>query len=122
MNEKRTAPRSDTFYYLEVLDPASGDRCGRVVDISRKGLLIVTDRPREIREHFDAFVRVPSSSFEMEGFRCTLQQRWRRPDRNPLLTLVGFEMTVDADVLDTIDVLMRRYSFGGEFSVSDPES
>jgi hypothetical protein len=122
MNDKRVAPRSDTFYYLQVLEPVSGDSFGRVVDISQRGLLIVTDRPGAIRERLEAFIRVPSASFETEGFRCTLHRRWQRPDRNPQLTLVGFEMTVDPEVLDTIEVLMKRYSFGGEFRVSDPES
>lgn len=114
MSDKRRASRRDTFYYLTVSDAATGVPYGRIVDISPKGLLLVTENARAMADTVDAVVQIPPGSGAGSNFRCRLTRRWQRRDRNPSLTLLGCEMQIDPEALTTVDNLILRYSFGGE--------
>lgn len=122
MSDKRNAPRRDTFYYLTVSDALTGSSYGRVVDISERGLLLVTDRPGAIGESVHARVQVPPGSGADSDFACVLSRRWQRRDRNPELTLVGCEMLIGPEARTTVETLIQRYSFGGEIKPRAPDA
>jgi hypothetical protein len=114
MNNKRVAPRKDTFFYLTVTDASTEAVYGRVVDISERGLLLVTDQPGAIPPLVTVRVQIPTGPGGGSSFSCVLTRRWQRRDRNPQLTLVGCEMKTAPENEAAINNLILRYSFGGE--------
>lgn len=111
MRDNRAAPRRDTIYYLQVQDSRSGATIGRIVDMSETGLLLVCDSPPETGTRLAARVSLPSGFSDFSSFECLLTVRWRRPDHNPQLTLVGCRMELGPDDRETVRELIARYSF-----------
>ena len=111
MREKRSAPRRDTIYYMEVRDSRSGTPVGRVVDISDGGLLLICEHAPDVGARIAARVVLPEGFSDAGRFECLLTVRWRRPDHNPDLTLVGCRMEVGPRELETVHEVIAQYSF-----------
>lgn len=111
MRDKRNAPRRDTIYYLPVIDARSEQPVGRVVDVSDGGMMMVCDHAPEVGTRIAAVVSLPDRIAAATSFQCILTVRWRRPDHNPALTLVGCQMEVGPGDRDTVRTVSEHYSF-----------
>ena len=111
--ERRKAPRHNLVQYLQVYDQETRDLLGRVVDVSRSGMMVVGNQPyapeqgtRRLRMMLPAnFDERPHIDFEAE---C----RWSGPDVNTDLYDGGFEfVNVTDDLKDTLDLVVEELSF-----------
>ena len=91
MPTERQFKRRHLVYYLPVTDTESGTRCGRLVDITPAGLMLVHDKPFPVGSVYSLtidFSGVPdlSTQVRVRG-RC----QWSQPDVNPEYHVAGFE-------------------------------
>ena len=113
MNEdKRSVPRRHIIYYLRVFDIESGSLLGNLVDISTKGIMVVSEREVPIGETFHLKMVLPDTIQGKKAVEFEAQSRWCRNDTNPDFYDTGFEL-VDPQVsfLDAVDRLVEACMF-----------
>jgi hypothetical protein len=88
----RKVPRRHLIYYLRVYDIDTGDLLGNLVDISTRGIMLVSETPIAINTTFAMRMMLPETlegSREVE-FRGV--SRWCRNDVNMHFYDTGFEL------------------------------
>ncbi|MAR89998.1 MAG: PilZ domain-containing protein [Pseudomonadota bacterium] len=92
MDEKRREPRTHLIYYLRVFEPDTNNLFGHVVDISRHGVLITSDRPMEKDGLYRLEIEDVSSLDELSTVDVEVQCRWCQGDAANQLYDAGFQM------------------------------
>lgn len=85
-------PRKKLVIYLDVLDQHTHALLGHLGDISKEGLMIITDQPLAI----DGVKDISIQLHDLEGFSqktldCQVEERWAKPDVNPKILCIGCE-------------------------------
>ena len=112
-SERRKAPRHNLVQYLQVFDQETEDLVGRVVDVSKKGMMLVGERPYDtdagtLRLRMVLPPTLDSASHVDFEAEC----RWNGPDVNSELYDGGFEFVNPTDDLkDTLDLVVDQLSF-----------
>lgn len=115
MSERRKIERKYLIYYLRVFDRNTNLFMGNLVDITTKGLMIMSETPIKQNTVFAMAMDIPEPiggckkiTFEAKSIRC-------EQDSNPVFYNTGFQfVTIDDDDVETIQTLIE------EFSISDP--
>lgn len=90
--EQRSLSRHHLIYYLRVFDGISNRVVGHIVDISPKGLMLITDEPISAHEEFRLRMRFPGSGSDQEELLFDAVCRWCREDDNPEFYIAGFQI------------------------------
>jgi hypothetical protein len=90
--EQRSFSRHHLIYYLRVFDGISNRVIGHIVDISPRGLMLITDEPIAVQEEFRMRMRFPGSGSEQEELLYTAVCKWCREDENPEFYIAGFQI------------------------------
>ena len=111
LDERRTI-RHRPVIYLKVFEQDSGNLIGRVVDISDRGLMLVTDQPMESGSRLHLRFHPPQDWQAPEPVLFEAEVRWSRPEANPDLHDVGL-VVVDPspDYQQAVDRLIAGYVF-----------
>lgn len=94
--EQRRLNRHHLIYYLRVFDGISNRVVGHIVDISPRGLMLITDEPIAVQEEFRLRMRFPGSGSDQESGKDELLFdavcKWCREDENPEFYIAGFQI------------------------------
>jgi hypothetical protein len=90
--EKRQLKRRHLIYYLRVFDGLSSRVVGHVVDISHKGLMLISDEPIAVHEEYRLRMRFPGVASSQEELIFDASCRWCRQDENPAFYVAGFQI------------------------------
>ena len=90
--EQRRLSRHHLIYYLRVFDGISNRVVGHIVDISPKGIMLITDEPIAVNEEFRLRMRFPGAGTEQEELIFAAACRWCREDENPEFYIAGFQI------------------------------
>ena len=90
--ENRTLERWRLIYYLRVFDQKDGSLLGHVVDVSRDGLMLISNRQLEPEQEYTITMEVPVDSGEPESIEMMARSVWSKPDINPDFFDTGFEL------------------------------
>jgi hypothetical protein len=109
----RFRQRRHLLYYLDVLNAVSGRSVGRLGDITREGLLLLTRTPPENGTVLRISLSIPPTiDPDREQLAMSVEVRWRRNDNRPGFFAVGCSIT---DIVETdrtyIDRLIDRIGF-----------
>lgn len=91
-DEQRILNRHHLIYYLRVYDSTSNHVIGHVVDISPRGVMLITDELLATEQEFNLRMRFPGMSSSRDELIFEAVCRWCRPDENPAFYLAGFEI------------------------------
>ncbi len=94
-NDTRREDRRHLIYYLKVENRVTGELIGRVVDITRKGVLLISRDSFESRSEIPVKIELGDELFaKMHGhLELNIQCRWSKKDINPEYFVNGFEFT-----------------------------
>ncbi len=90
MTENRRGARRTVFYYLEIIDMSNGSPLGRMGDISREGIMILTEKALPVRKNYRISIKLPPERvFPSETLNIEIRTMWTKPDVNPSLFCTG---------------------------------
>jgi c-di-GMP-binding flagellar brake protein YcgR len=90
--EMRKIERRYLVFYLRVFDGLSSNILGHLVDISEKGIMLLSDNPVEINEDYRLRMRLPTEMKDRNEIIFTATSRWCKSDSNPDFYRTGFQM------------------------------
>jgi hypothetical protein len=112
MFEKRTLKRRHLIYYLQIMDKATNDLMGHLVDITAEGLMVISESPFEINKEFHFRMMLPKEIIGKEALEFSAISQWTRKDVNPDFYDTGFKLLdlSEADML-RVDQLIHHFGF-----------
>lgn len=90
--EKRSLKRRHLIYYLRIYDGISSRVVGHIVDISYRGLMLISDEPIAVQEEYRLRMKLPGMSTVQEELIFDAVCRWCREDENPAFYVAGFQI------------------------------
>jgi len=88
----RKIERRYLVFYLRVFDGMSSKILGHLVDISEKGIMLLSDDPIQINEDYRLRMRLPTEMKERNEIVFSATSRWCKSDLNPDFFRAGFQM------------------------------
>ena len=112
MYTQRTTERESLIYYLEVTDLHSQKVAGHIVDISRDGMRLVSNKPILNNEVHQFSVKLPRELGNTAPINVSVRSVWSASDINPSLFDTGFSFEwISAGNQTKISQLIERYKF-----------
>lgn len=111
-DNKRTVARRHLIYYLRVFDHKTGQLVGNLVDISTKGIMVVSDDAIPSNTRYHLRMVLPDSVEGSKEVDFEAESRWCRNDANRDFYDTGFEL-LDPSMafLDAVDRLVEDCLF-----------
>lgn len=103
----RTLKRRHLIYYLRVFERSSGEPVGHLVDVTTRGMMLISEDPLPTETEFDLYMDLPPGLFESETWAVSARSIWSRPDINPAfwdtgLQFIGFTRYDELVVSDLV--------------------
>ncbi len=112
MADRRQVRRWYLVLYLRVFDADTGEQLGHLVEISQKGLMVVSDLPFPLEREFHLSLDVPHPDGTRERLHLNARSLWTSADANPDFHDTGFELVqVNQYRVDRIRTLVEELSF-----------
>jgi len=113
--ETRVLKRRHLIFYLEVYDDASGELLGHVVDITTKGMKIISHAEVPINRMFRLRMMLPEGYFDDHFIHFEARSLWSANDVNPDFFDTGFEVPfMDVEARKTILKLIHETGFNDQ--------
>lgn len=110
--EKRTLKRRHLLYYLEVFNKENDEVLGHVVDITTRGIKLVSEYPIETKQNFKLRIKLPKQQFLETSFWFEAMSLWNKKDVNPSLSVTGFQaLNLGKEASGTITKLINLLGF-----------
>jgi hypothetical protein len=112
MQERRKIKRRFLLYYSRIFDASGRILIGHLVDITREGLMLVSERPHEPNQVFQFKLELTTDVSDEPYLIFTARSVWCQPDIDPHFYNTGFKLLdiapKDAEIIQRINDL---YSF-----------
>jgi hypothetical protein len=93
MNQKaRILKRRHLIYYLEIYDEDTGLPLGHLVDVTTRGIKLVSKTPIEANKTFHMRMMLPAGYFQETVLHIEAISKWSNNDVNPDFFDTGFEV------------------------------
>ena len=92
MEGSRSLKRRHLVYYLEVFDNESDELLGKLVDITTRGIKLVSKSKIPINKMFSIRMILPEGYFRNQELRFDMKSIWSSNDVNPDFYDTGFEV------------------------------
>ncbi len=92
MEEVRALKRRHLVYYLDVFDDEKGDLLGKLVDITTRGVKLVSRLPIAIDIDYSLRLTFPEGYFRKRDLTFEARSIWSSNDVNPDFYDTGFEV------------------------------
>ena len=108
----RQTDRRNLVFYLRVFDGFSNKILGHLIDISEKGVLLMTDEPVELNENHRLRIHLPALIHDRREVVLKSTSRWCRKESDPDHYLTGFQVyDVDASSKDVVLQLIKELGY-----------
>lgn len=85
---------------------------GHIVDISDRGLMLISDSPIPVNEEYRLRMRLPAEIVDKDEIVIDATSRWCKQDENPDFYISGFQITtLTAEIQKYITCLIEDFSF-----------
>ena len=113
--ERRQIERWHLVFYLRVFDGMGTKVLGHIVDISSKGVMLISDDPIPVGEKFRLRMRLPAEIANKDELIFNAASLWCKQDVNPDFFITGFQ-------INNMDEEATRYILCliDDFSIHDP--
>lgn len=107
-SDQRAVPRRHLIYYLRVFDTKTNTLVGNLVDISTKGIMVVSEHPIPTKQRYTLRMVLPESIDGSREVEFLAESRWCQNDANADFYDTGFEL-LDPNMgfLDAVDRLVE---------------
>ena len=102
MEDQRKEPRTHLIYYLRVYAPADNGLFGHVVDISKSGLLITSEKPIEKNRQYVLKIEDASTFDDFFTIGVQAECRWCQSDESNTQYDAGFRLVDPSDRMNTM--------------------
>ncbi len=102
MEDQRKEPRTHLIYYLRVYDPADNCLFGHVVDISKSGLLITSEKPIETHRQYHLKIEDATTFDDFFTVGVQAECRWCTGDASNSLYDAGFRLIDPSDQMSNM--------------------
>jgi len=110
--EMRHVERKYIVFYLRLFDGMSTKVLGHVIDISEKGIMMISDSPIEVNETYRLRMSLPAQMKESNEVILAATSRWCKRDPNPDFYLSGFYLAdLDPETKKVIYSLIREFGY-----------
>lgn len=110
--EMRKVERRHLVFYLRVFDGMSNRVLGHVVDISTRGVMLISDQPIPVNGQHLLRMRLPSTIGNRDELLFNASSKWCKQDINPDFYITGFEIEeVNEEVARFILCLVDDFGF-----------
>jgi hypothetical protein len=92
MQERRKIKRRFLLYYMRVYDAATRQQIGNLVDITLRGIMIVSERPIPEGQTTRLRVELSEEVAEKPFMEFSARSKWCKPDISPHMYNIGFEI------------------------------
>ena len=92
MDGDRTLKRRHLIYYLEIFDDDSGELLGHLVDITTRGIKLVSKKPIEVDRLYHLRMLLPEGYFKEKVLHFEGRALWSGNDVNPDFYDTGFDV------------------------------
>jgi hypothetical protein len=92
MDDQRQEPRTHLIYYLRVYEPDTNSLFGHVVDISKHGMLITSDKPMNKNSQYILEIEDVSTLDDLTTVDVQVECRWCQGDQADSLYDGGFRL------------------------------
>ena len=111
-DEKRKIQRHQLPYYLQVYNRITGKPLGYIVNLSPKGLMLVSQKRLLTHALFELEIRCPEPIAEFKIIRLKALSHWCRPDIDNTYFDTGFSITqTSVDLTILISALQEYFCF-----------
>lgn len=108
----RRVERRHLVFYLRVFDGMGSRVIGHIVDISSRGLMLISDNPVAINEDYRLRMRLPAEIVDKDEIVINATSRWCKQDENPDFYITGFQIhELTPDIEKYITCLIEDFSF-----------
>lgn len=106
--EKRRVERKYLVFYLRIFEGLSFRVLGHVVNLSSRGLMVLSDRQIPLNKEYRLRMRLPKEMSDRPELIFNATSCWCKKDANPDFYLAGFEiqnlsMAERSDILHLLD-------------------
>ncbi len=91
MEEKRSLKRVEPYYYLRVYDGDTKEYVGSVIDISKKGMKLLSERPFVVESVYHLRLPLPEDSIFGDSMKVEAKTCWCTPLKGSTGYETGFE-------------------------------
>ena len=109
-DEQRCAPRQIANEVLDIFDQVTGNKLGRVVNISAEGLMLLSDNPVEAGSVYQLDVALPRLVKQRSRISFGAEAIWSSPSAQPGSYWTGFRI-IDASDDDTVTIDQLLYDW-----------
>lgn len=88
----RTLKRRHLIYYLEVIDVESNQILGHLVDVTKRGIMLISKEPIEVGRAFFLRMKLPEGIADKPHLEFHAKSVWTGKDINPDFYDTGFEV------------------------------
>ena len=92
MEEKRRTTRRYLLYYMRIYDVSTRQQIGNLVDITPRGIMIVSEHPLEVGKVSRLKMELTPEVSDKPYMEFSVRSRWSKPDINPHMYNTGFEI------------------------------
>ena len=92
MDEKRKVKRRFLLYYMRVYDGSTRHQIGNLVDITPKGVMIVSEEPLAENQIMNIRIELTTDVSEKPYMEFSARSIWCETDVSPSLYNIGFEI------------------------------
>jgi hypothetical protein len=92
MEEKRRTTRRYLLYYMRVYDVSTRQQIGNLVDITPRGIMVVSDHEIEVGQVSRLKMELTAEVAEKSFMEFSVKSKWCKPDINPHMFNTGFEI------------------------------
>lgn len=111
-DNKRKLKRRHLIYYLRVFQRGNNALIGHMVDVTREGIMIMSEEPIEADKDFEFRMDLPAEIWGKKFIDFDARSLWCRKDANPDFYNTGFTMLKIAPAdMTAIDRLVSQYGF-----------
>jgi hypothetical protein len=112
MDNTRRYKRRHLFFYLQVTDDKTDKLLGYVVDISQRGLKIISEDVCEPDSSMELKMNLPDDAGQRKAIQFKAKCIWSGKDVNSEFYANGFELiNLDDNTLSTIEAIINEYGF-----------
>jgi len=112
MSERRSTKRKYLLYYGRVYDERAQSQLGYLVDITEKGLMLLSDGPFQVDKTLDVKVEITNDVADRPYLNITVKSIWCEPDVDQTHFNTGFEiLALKPEDQQVIQTIIEAYGF-----------
>ena len=110
--EKKREPRRHLIYFSEVHDRDNKSFSARLADITKTGLMVISEQKVELDRVFHLEIMLPEEVDGRDRINLRAKSKWCKKDVNPDYFATGLEID-ELDIVDEelIEYLIYEYGF-----------